>query len=240
VIIQIVHIAFPLTAIAIFACSYPVSGQGTFDNLDFESGNPGSITFSSSVPVSSVLPDWTATIDGVQQTDVGYNYFPPGPSGPAGVSLIGPGGAWPALDGTYSVLLTGGTGEASISQTAVIPMEAQSLTFEVEEGLEGRGSLAVSIGGQSLSLLPLATEPNYTLYGTDISAWAGAREDLTFEASAGFPLTYWEIDDISFSPTAVPEPTPIALTGIGGIALALSRGLLRNLQRCFISARQVV
>jgi hypothetical protein len=216
-------IQFPLTAMAVLAWPCASSGQGTFQNLNFESGNPGAITFSDSVPVSSALPGWTAEINGVSQTDVGYNYFPPGPQGPAGVSLIGPGGAWPALDGSYSVLLTGGNGSASISQTGLIPNQAQSLTFEVAEGLEGGGSLALLVGGQPLLFSELATEPNCTVYGANISAWAGKTETLTFDASPGVPLTYWEIDDITFSPATVPEPTPVALTGIGGVTLALYR-----------------
>jgi hypothetical protein len=161
---------FALTATAVLAWPCASSGQGTFQNLDFELGNPGAITFSDSVPISTALPFWTAEINGVAQTDVGYNYFPPGPQGPAGVSLIGPGGAWPPLDGGYSVLLTGGNASASISQTGLIPNQAQSLTFEVDEGLEGGGSLAVLVGGQPLSFSALATEPNYTVYGANISA----------------------------------------------------------------------
>jgi len=208
---------------AILGWPFASSGQGTFQNFNFESGNPGAITFSASVPISSALPGWTAEISGVSQTDVGYNYFPPGPQGPAGVSLLGPGGAWPALDGSYSVLLTGGNGSASISQTGLIPNQAQLLTFEVVEGLEGGGSLAVLVGGQPITFSALATEPNYTVYGADISAWAGKMENLTFDASPGVPLTYWEIDDTTFSPATAPEPTPVALMGIGGVTVALFR-----------------
>jgi hypothetical protein len=216
-------IRFPLTAVAILAWPCASPGQGTFQNLNFESGNPGAIIFSASVPTSSALPGWTAEINGVSQTDVGYNYFPPGPEGPAGVSLIGPDGAWPPLDGSYSVLLTGGNGSASISQTGQMPNQAQSLTFEVAEGLEGGGSLAVLVGGQPLSFSALATEPNYTVYGANISAWAGKTENLTFDASPGIPLTYWEIDDITFSPATAPEPASLALTAIGGVTVALYR-----------------
>jgi hypothetical protein len=111
----------------------------------------------------------------------------------------------------------------SISQTGLIPAGTQSLLFEAESG-PGNGILEVQIGTQTIAFAPLATEPNYTVYGASISAWAGQREQLTFTAlQDNTALNNWEIDDISFSTQAVPEPSPLALTGVGALLFALYR-----------------
>jgi hypothetical protein len=39
--------------------------QGTFQNLNFELANTGSLTFALDVPVTSALPYWTVTTEGV-------------------------------------------------------------------------------------------------------------------------------------------------------------------------------
>ena len=198
--------------------------QGTFENLNFEQANPVSSGVGYPpyyVTAASALPYWTVTIGGVQQTQVLEN----DPSlGSPEVMLVGPGGPTAALDGNYSVLLEGSDAIASISQTGLIPGGTQSLLFEAEKGFggAGNGNLSVLIGTQTLSITPLATQPTYTLYGANISAWAGQSEELTFSALEG-GLNNWTIDDISFSPGAVPEPNPLALTAIGGLLFAVYR-----------------
>ena len=88
----------------------------------------------------------------------------------------------------------------------------------------GWGTLDVLIGTQVVSFSALGSGPNYTLYGANISAWAGDSELLTFSALEDLSLpNNWVIDDISFSPNAVPEASPLTLTGIGGILFALYR-----------------
>jgi hypothetical protein len=201
--------------------------QGTFQNLNFESANVGPITFAFSVPVANALPGWTVLIGNVQQTEVAYNA--PSTGAPI-VSLLGP--PDPALEGNYSAVLTGAVGTtASISQTGLIPSGTASLFFEAQPG--GTGNLAVSIDSEDIALVRVATFPTYTLYGANISAWSGETEPLTFTAlSAPFGVNPWAIDDISFSPTAVvPEPNPLALTGIGGLLFALSRRFAPKLSK---------
>jgi len=195
--------------IATMSFALSIHAQGTFQNLNFELANPGSITFSLNVPVSSALPDWTVTIGGDQQMDVGYNSFS---TGAPTVSLIGPGGPVTAIDGSYSVLLTGSTAIASISQTGLIPSGTQSLLFDAEQGTGGGGNglLDFVVGSQVVPVTLIATEPNYSLYGANISTWAGQTEQITFSALEG-GLNNWTIDDISFSSQAVPEPNTVEL-----------------------------
>jgi hypothetical protein len=48
--------------------------QGTFQNLNFELANPVFVN-SFTVTTASALPFWSAAVGGVQQTDIGYNFF---------------------------------------------------------------------------------------------------------------------------------------------------------------------
>jgi hypothetical protein len=125
------------------------------------------------------------------------------------------------IDGKYSVLLTGTGATASISQTGLVPVGTQSLLFEANAG---NGTLAVLVGNQTVPITAVGTGPNYTLYGANLSAWAGQTEPLTFSAlQFNSGLNSWVIDDISFSPTTIPEPSPIILTGVGALVFALYR-----------------
>jgi hypothetical protein len=198
------------------------NAQGTFQNLDFELANPGQTVESPNgypvgfnVPVANALPYWNVDYGGVQQSTVNFNS--PG-LGSTLVTLVGEG--WPAIDGNYSVLLQGGqtASAASISQTATIPPGMQSLYFEAQPG---GGALDVLIGTQTIPFTAVGSGANYTLYGANISAWAGDTEQLTFSALEDVSgPNNWELDDISFSPTATPEPNTLALIIMGGAAFA--------------------
>ena len=82
-------------------------------------------------------------------------------------------------------------------------------------------SPVVSLQGQNLDLVPLQTFPNYTLYAADIASFAGQSATLSFTAPTprfGSP-SFLTLDDISFLPIAVPEPTTEALLALGGLVL---------------------
>jgi len=79
----------------------------------------------------------------------------------------------------------------------------------------------VSLRGQNISLFAISTGSIYTLYGGNIpSGFAGNREQLIFSAAQGY---FWEIDDIQFSPSIVPEPGVAGLLGLGGLLFGLCR-----------------
>ena len=61
-----------------------------------------------------------------------------------------------------------------------MPDNARSLQFKVW----AVRSFTVSTGGQDLSLIPLGTSADYTLYGADVSSFAGLFETLTITALA--------------------------------------------------------
>jgi hypothetical protein len=218
--------------------------QGTFINLDFESAdlspvppNQGGVQ----VPVGSALPGWTAYIGTDQQSQVTQNDYG---HGLAQIDVFGPNypaAGWPpspdnpgVIDGNYSVLVQSGflsdgiTPEnVSIAQTGTVPIGYQSLEFKAWPTFANEFS--VSFNGNNLSPVMLGTGPNYILYGVDISPYAGQTGQLEFTADFVTPGASWlGLDDIAFSPSAVPEPSPLVLTGIGGLLIGLYRRFARG------------
>jgi len=217
-----VHI---LSAIALASVSL-AKAQGTFQDLNFEEANivtiPGQLY---AVTVANALPGWTVDYGTAQQTQIFYNAPAVGSTQVTLYASGYPGFPGPILDGNFSLLLQGGEVNgvptaASISQTGQIPSGTQSIFFDV--GSSGNVLLPeVFIGNDELSLFPVGSGANYTIYGGNISAWAGQTEQVTFSSPGGNFL----LDDISFSPMAVPEPNTLALTGLGALLFGLYRRL---------------
>jgi hypothetical protein len=81
-------------------------------------------------------------------------------------------------------------------------------------------SFGVTLGGQTLSLIPVSSGVNYTLYAADVHAWAGQTAQLAFTAFAERPHfndTYLYLDSIQFSSTPTPEPGVFSLCALGGL-----------------------
>jgi hypothetical protein len=68
----------------------------------------------------------------------------------------------------------------------------------------------------------LGSGANYTLYGADVTAFAGSVGELRFCALSTPENRYHNVflDSIAFSPEVVPEPSALALVG-GGLSLFL-------------------
>ncbi len=205
------------------AFSASMQAQIAFQNLDFEQANLGADPQPGYVRVASALPYWTVRLGGGQQTEMIYNEQS---LGATSVSLVeaADGGTdlvYGPIDGNYSVLLQGGISlsSASISQKGWIPWNAQSLLFKAEQG---DIPLEVEISGQDIPYTAVGSGASYTLFAADVSAWAGETETLTFSALEGGDDN-WLLDDISFSPNAVPEPSIMSLLVMGGLALAARR-----------------
>lgn len=218
---------------AVFGLTMAGFSQGSFQNLNFEEANPvaaGNGYYST----ASSLPGWQVFYGTTPISTIPVVTYPGGGDLSLTSAQLVTGAS--AIDGSDSVCLLGGVVEnfgpggssltpeaASISQTGLIPSGSQSLLFKAASF--GNGPLTVDIGGQSISFAALGGGPSYTLYGANISAWAGQTETLTFSASPGVPsISNWELDDISFSPNSVvPEPNLLGLTAVGGIIFALNR-----------------
>jgi hypothetical protein len=223
------------TAIAtiIIASSVQTFAQGTFQNLNFEQANPISAGYPYQpwdVNAASALPSWTVSYGSVEQTVVAFNVIS---AGAAQVDLFGPDngvGDPGVIDGNYSVAVQAGFGpgllpeSTSLSQNGTIPANAETLEFDAQN-FEGGTPLSVSFAGDNLTLFVVssAVAPSgqpYNVYGANIAPYAGQTGQLEFTATF---YNWVELDDISFSTTAIPEPSPLALTGVGGLLFALYR-----------------
>jgi hypothetical protein len=210
-----------------------VSGQ-SFVNLNFENAiitpDPSSPYYPDAVYASDAIPGWTAT-GFIGPTDIYYDNLT---LGAPCVAIDDSNGLYdsPPIDGAFSIILYGGGGPltgASISQTGIVPASAESILFKAQYAVAMGGTLQVSLGGQTIPFSALSTGSNYTLYGGNVSAFAGQSEQLIFSASAGVN-NIWTIDDIQFSPSPVPEPTEFALATLGILLLGFRRW--RNSSRC--------
>lgn len=194
-------------------------GQGTFQDLDFESGNVPPPTGGSFdwVSTASALPGWTAWANGTWTEVlldwsglVSYNY----------VSLEGSGE--PVIDGNYSVFLYG-TG-TWISQTGTIPANDNYLTFSAY----GAG-MTVSFADHTLSPTYLSTGFNsndgvtFQRYYADISAFSGQTGPLTFTVTSQSNPAEIGLDDIAFW-TTFPDSPP-QLIGVGNQVVDVSQTL---------------
>ncbi len=207
---------------------FVAAGNGfsqSFINLNFELAkiipDPDSPYYPYGIATTNALPGWTVLIGGSQVTSISYND-----------QAVG--GTWVSIDATNglqisgrdSVFLQGGfypftAPTAAISQTGLIPISAVSLLFQAQPG---PGDLEVSFGNQVLSVFALSTGPNYTLYGADISAFAGQTNALTFSALQNLnAYNGWRIDNIQFSTQAVPEPSTFALAALGSLLIGFRR-----------------
>jgi hypothetical protein len=230
-----------VTSSFIFAEAFPVTAnaQDIFQDLNFESATvPNGSSTGSFIPISDALPGWngylinTSTSITTSQTQVSYDGIS---TGGAGISLIDSASGVQPLQGNYSVFLFGGGApsvvSAEISQTALIPFGMNTLLMEA---WTFNASPVVAVDGQTITMTPMQTIPDanlyggyYTLYGGNISSFAGARVTLSFTdpAPTSDAPSQFLLDNISFSPVATPEPTPLILTGIGGLIFALHRRL---------------
>ncbi len=187
--------------------------QGTFVNLDFENPILPLVPVNFQVPIIKAMPGWTGYIGGIQITQVVYNTVPIGSSG---ITLQGPGSLSPILQGQYTVAM--GPGQqgftTAIGQTGTLPNNAQSMTFYIQSG----SAFSVTFAGQQIPLVAVGSTSNATIVGGDISSFAGQTGQLLFQGGG-------ELDFIQFSPSPIPEPSCLALFGIGTLLLGVFRKL---------------
>lgn len=184
--------------------------QGTFENLGFEDATIVPIPLTDFIVASNALPGWRCYIGGTEVGGVHYNMF--ALAAPA-ISLHGTTSPdFQPLAGSYSVFLQSGlalTG-AAIAQTGEIPADAQSVRF-----FANISSLQVTFAGQALLLSAVGSTPNYTIYGADVSPFAGLPGELRFTSPAGIAF----LDNIFFSNVPIPEPSVFGMLGLGALLL---------------------
>ena len=199
-----------------------------FVNLNFENATiiP---TSGFSVDASAAIPGWTAYVGGTPQTSVVYNTIP---LGAAQVTLQSPDNyhgsipyPYPNIEGHFFMMLWGqynpsqnntSTNTAAIGQTGQISLTAKSLSF-----WGTLGGMQATFNGQPLDFIQTGGTTNYNIYSADITAYAGQSGELRFEnkpygGGIGGPSM---LDNILFSPDAIPEPSAFALSAFGGLLL---------------------
>ena len=214
-----------LGGLALLLSAAGAQGQGTFQNLGFESASLVPVS-DISVQFAPAFPHWTCTVAGVQQTVAIYNTVALSESG---ICIIDQG--WPyapyggVIDGNYTAILMGGVlgplnpADTTLSQTGLVPGVAQSLRLKAYN--IGSASplipLVVTLGGQQLSLVPLGGGANYTLLGADIHTLAGHTAELDFTMRGSLDSNTVFLDSIQFSNLPVPEPSVFGLFGLGAL-----------------------
>src|ERR1051326_6528605 len=154
-------------------------GQGSFQNLDFESAAIDQGSGPAFVAVSDALPGWAA-YDGTNQvTQVRFNDACIGSTcadlvGTNGVAVFG----YIPIEGGFSLLLQGGQSgsggnlyqtDASIRQTGLVPASAQSVLFKAHP--DPAGTLSLSVAGIDIPFLALSNGANYTVFCGGIFAF---------------------------------------------------------------------
>jgi len=213
--------AWWVVGLALLLSAAGAVGQGTFQNLGFESANLSPVPagqYGGSVFSLDAIPGWTGFLGTNQVTQVLQNDET---LGDASIDILGPywnlGGI---IEGQYTVVLEPGLGpgdvnaSASITQVGLVPANAQSLLFKAATF----SPFSVSLAGQTLSLVSLGTGPNYTLYGADISSLAGQTGALTITALAAYNTTDY-FDSFQFSNLPIPEPGEFGLSVLGALVL---------------------
>jgi hypothetical protein len=203
-----------------------------FVNLDFESVNISGYSPRSQIPVSDGLPGWTALFVSSTGTNFASQVLFDGISlGGAGISIndssLYPG--FVPFQGSYCATLFGGPFigptlvSAEISQTGLVPVGTQSLLVDIQQS--GPPFFVVFLGGQVINMIPLQAFANYTVYGGDVSSFAGQVATLTFAQPAppSNPPSGVLLDNIQFSSSSVPEPSEFALTALGALLLGCRR-----------------
>jgi hypothetical protein len=218
-------------------------GQG-FINLDFESATvpltqPPSPPGVPTVDIAVALPGWSAFIGSNQVNSVMYNNQTLDTSS---VALLR--NNYPfisVIEGAFSVFLMGGRTEVApgtfiltdtaLRQTGLVPIAAQSMQFRARQVVPPLSSIAVSLGEEALSVVPLQVTSEYTLFGVDVTTFQGQTKELQFtvlHSTDGGGGIGFLLDSISFSNEPIPEPSTIGLIALG---VLLIPGRLWPLQR---------
>ena len=115
-----------------------------------------------------------------------------GTLGSSAIAILGEGNSLtPVIGGNFSTALTGGAGgDAMISQTGLVPANANTMFFDMYAQGYGPMDLAVSLNGQAINTLLYSTSSGYNTYAADVSSFAGQTAHLAFNAVSSYPAGF--------------------------------------------------
>jgi hypothetical protein len=206
---------------SLFLCSKLALAQGSFQDLDFGAANVTGYTVGGYIPNSSAFPGWQTV-----PSEVVYDGISSGLPFISITDSKNPFGLAP-INGVYGAdLFAAGNVSASLSQTGNVPAGTESIQLDANQS--EHSTFVIMLGGDSITMFPLQNGPDYTVYGGNVSTWAGQNTTLSITelppSNPAYSPSLLQLDNITFSPTSVaPEPTPLALMGIGGLLFALYR-----------------
>jgi hypothetical protein len=222
-------------AIAGLLLAISSSGQGTFQNLNFEF--PIGPLVGDTAPFASAFPSWVGYVGTNQATTVRIYGINLDNATLALISsnIVSP-RIVPLIEGQYTAVLEVGRDPAesphpvtpvsvSLGQSGFIPVDSLSVRFLA---YTVGTPFSVTCGDVNIPVVELQTFPGYKLYGGDISAFAGSTTELKFTA---YPDNYpasavLALDSIQFSDKPIPEPSVISLFSFA--TLIIGCGCLRN------------
>jgi hypothetical protein len=213
-----------------------LGGAPAFQDLDFESATlefaPGGPTATFAVPFAPAFPGWTGYVGSSQVETALYDrtYLDTAAISILDTNPLPPGVFGELIDGNYTAVLQAdfypglGPVAVSLAQTGLVPSGTKSLAFYALALGQAASSFTVSLGGTNLDLISFPVpNKNYTLCEADVSAFAGLVEELKFTLFPALPNgdnRYLSLDDIMFSPDAIPEPSSLILLTVGILGLS--------------------
>jgi hypothetical protein len=220
-----------IIVIALFTNVQVGFSQDNFQDLKFEAANVSGDEVNSLVPTTSAFPGWQAFIGTSATSQVGYDFISIG----APLISIVDNKVAPPIQGNYTAYLFAATFStvsysATLSQTATVPSGTESIQMDASQS--DYASFVVTLGGTTINMIPLQTFSDYTLYGGDVSTFAG--NDVTLSITelpptiSGYSPSLLELDNITFSTTVVPEPNVVALSAMGGLLFVARKWFARR------------
>jgi len=238
--------ALTVLSIATFSLSQTTYGQGfvdlNFEQATIQAASAGYMPSDAYLALlaTSAFPGWTVREDGTICNAV---WGAPVALDETSVALVS--SAYSPIQGNYSVQLSayadapsGYFHDSSISQSGLIPAGTLSLEFSITSGAQAGGVQAnpmVTINGTPINLWEISQSGGVITMAGDVSSFAGTTATLAFlcEATQGgqFPTdeNIFNLDNIQFSSSTVPEPNVSAFGVFGALLFAwCHRGMSRK------------